>query len=85
MARSWNITVTNTVTNQVFRDGVTTDLTREVEHLAKQFDLGPKIRTRRPEAGLAVHEYERGTVKVSRQNLETYNKTKGAVNYRGPA
>lgn len=74
MAVSWNIIVKNEVTGERFDDGVTADLKGEVRSLAGQFKLGALVRTRRPEKGEVVHEYEHGTIVVHRNNLQTVRK-----------
>jgi hypothetical protein len=79
VAVSWHITV-KPENGERFDDAVTFGVMDEVEHLAKQFDLGSRLRTRRPEAGTAIHEYERGTVKVVRENFQTRKKRYGVVN-----
>lgn len=79
MARAWHIRVLNTVTGERFDDNVNSDLTAEVEHLAQQWELGTKVRTRRPEPGEAVHEYEHGTVTTCQTNLQTKRKHWGAA------
>lgn len=79
MARYWHIWAKNTETGVEIRDNVNYGVLSEVEHLAKHAELGRHLRTRRPEVGETVHEYEHGTVKVSRNNPQTVPKRRGVL------
>lgn len=76
MAVSWHLTV-RPDGGERFDDEVTFDVMGEVLSLVQNFKLGKKLRTRRPEPGEAVHEFEHGAIHVSRNNYQTVKKRRG--------
>lgn len=69
MATNYLISVKNLTTGETFSDTVTQGVRAEVEHWAKQMDLGEKIATKKADdwdesGGTTYHYYHNGRVTV---------------------
>lgn len=73
MAVSWHIRVMAD-SGERFDDDIDSNVDQEVLDAAKVWGLGTRIKTRRPEPGYAVHDFEHGMVTVSRNNFQTRTK-----------